>query len=58
MPTLQQQIATKFLSSLSAAKALDQDKIEQLRATFASGKKLKPEDLVKLFSEPSGGDVK
>ena len=58
MPTLQQQIAAKFLTSLSASKALEEERIERLRAMLATGKKLKAEDLVKLFDEPSGGDVK
>ena len=58
MPTLQQQIAAKFLASLSAAKALDDEKINQLRVLLASGKKVKTDELVKLFAEPSGGDVK
>lgn len=58
MPTLQQQIAAKFIASLSAAKALDDEKINQLRVLLGSGKKLKTDELVKLFAEPSGGDVK
>jgi hypothetical protein len=58
MPTLQQQIAAKFLASLSATKTLDDEKIDQLRTLLASGKKLKTDELVKLFAEPSGGDVK
>lgn len=58
MPTLQQQIAAKFLASLAAAKALEDEKIDQLRLLLASGKKLKTDELVKLFAEPSGGDVK
>ncbi len=58
MPTLQQQIAAKFLASIAAAKVLDDEKIDQLRVLLASGKKLKTDELVKLFAEPSGGDVK
>ena len=58
MPTLEQQIAAKFLASLSAAKALEDEKIDQLRALLTSGKKVKTDELVKLFAEPSGGDVK
>ena len=58
MPTLQQQIAAKFLASLSASKAVEEEKIERLRAMLATGKKLKAEELVKLFGEPSSGDVK
>lgn len=58
MPKLDQQIAAKFLASLAAAKALEDEKIDQLRALLGSGKKLKPDELVKLFAEPSAGDVK
>ena len=58
MPTLQQQIAAKFLAALSAGKALEDDKIDQLRLLLSSGKKLKTDELAKLFAEPSGGDVK
>ena len=58
MPTLQQQIVAKFLASISAAKALEAGKIDELRVLLASGKKLKTDDLVKLFAEPPGEDVK
>ena len=58
MPTLQQQITDKFLTKLARAKDLDEQKIEQLRALLADGKKLKPEQLVKVFSLPAGGDLK
>jgi hypothetical protein len=58
MSTIQKEIVTKFLASLSAAKMLEEEKIEQLRVLLTSGKTLKTEELVKLFAEPSGGDVK
>jgi hypothetical protein len=58
MQTLQHQIAAKFLASLSATKALEDEKIDRLRVLLASGKKLKTDELVKLFAEPSEGDVK
>jgi len=58
MPTLQQQIAAKFLASLSASRVLEDEKIEQLRMLLASGRKLKTDELAKLFAEPSSGDVK
>jgi hypothetical protein len=57
MPTLQQQIAAKFLRSLSARNVIEEEKIERLRMLLASGKKLKLEELVSLFAEPSGGDL-
>jgi len=58
MPTLQQQIAEKFLAKLGESKALDAERIEELRLLLAGNKKLKADDLVKLFSQPAGGDVK
>jgi hypothetical protein len=58
MPTLQQQIVEKFLTKLSGAKEIDADKIDQLRSLLAAGKRLKADDLVKVFSRPAGGDLK
>lgn len=58
MPTLQQQIAEKFLAKLAKSPDVDKDKIERLKSLLADGKKLKPEDLVKVFSMPAGGDLK
>jgi hypothetical protein len=58
MPTLQQHIADKFITSLSVTKGLEDERIERLRALLSSGKKIKPDELVKIFVEPSGEDVK
>jgi hypothetical protein len=58
MPTLQQQIVEKFLGQLAESKAMDAERIEQLRTLLADSKKLKADDLVKLFSQPAGGDLK
>ena len=58
MPTLQQQIAGKFLERLEKSGALDAARIDQLRALLAGSKKVKADDLVKLFSQPAGDDVK
>jgi preprotein translocase subunit Sss1 len=58
MATLQQIIAEKFLAKLLEDKALDAEKVEQLRAILASGKKPKAEEFVKVFTQPAGGDVK
>jgi hypothetical protein len=58
MPTLQQHVADKFLARLAASGALDTDRIEQLRTLLAGNKKIKADDLVKLFSQPAGNDVK
>jgi hypothetical protein len=59
MPTLQQQIANKFIDKLAKATTeRDAAKVEQLRALFGDGKKLKPDDLVNLFSLPSEPEIK
>jgi hypothetical protein len=58
MPTLQQQIAEKFLAKLAGSKDVDADKVDQLRAVLAGNRKVKAEDFVKIFSLPAGGDLK
>jgi hypothetical protein len=58
MPTLQQQIAAKFLAKLGESKDVDAEKIEQLRTLLASSKKPKADDFVKIFLFPAGGDLK
>jgi hypothetical protein len=57
MPTLQQQIAEKFLAKLALSSAIDADKIEQLRSLLADSKKPKADDFVRIFSQPAGGDL-
>jgi hypothetical protein len=58
MSTLQQQIADKFLAKLTDANAIDSERIDQLRKLLSDNQKLKPDDLVKIFSLPAGGDLK
>jgi hypothetical protein len=58
MATLQQQIAEKFLAKLAESKDLESERINQLRILLADSKKLKADDLVKVFSQPAGGDLK
>ncbi len=58
MATLQKQIAEQFLAKLAESKDLDAERIDQLRKLLADSKKLKADDLVKLFSLPAGGDLK
>jgi hypothetical protein len=58
MATLQQQIVEKFLTKLAKSKDVDAGSIEQLRILLAENKKIKPDDLVKIFSLPAGGDLK
>ena len=58
MATLQQQIAEKFLAELAESKVVDAEKIDQLRSLLGDSKKVKPDDFVKIFSAPAGGDLK
>jgi hypothetical protein len=58
MPTLQQQVADKFVERLSESGALDTERVDQLRTLLTNNKKIKADDLVKLFSQPLGNDVK
>jgi hypothetical protein len=57
MPTLHQQIVEKFLGKLTSSKEFDAERIAKLRAVLADSKKLKADELVKVFVE-SGGDIK
>jgi hypothetical protein len=56
--TLQQQIVAKFLAKLTESKGVEAEIIDQLRILLADNKKLKADDLVKVFSQPAGGDLK
>ncbi len=58
MATLQQKIAEKFLAKVAESKDVGPEKVTQLRDLLAAGKKLKADDLVKVFSLPAGGDLK
>jgi hypothetical protein len=58
MPTLQQQVTEKFLARLIESGTLEPERIAQLRLLLAGNKKLKADDLVKLFSTLAGGDIK
>ena len=58
MATLQDTIADEFLAELAKAAEFDKGKVDQLRALLAGKKKLKPEDLVAVFSLPHGGEIK
>ena len=58
MTTLQQQIVQKFLAKLAETDALDAVKIEEIRILLTGTKKVTPDDLVKLFSQPVGSDTK
>lgn len=54
MATIQQHIRDTFLTMLATSGSVDANKIDQLRVLMDDGKKLKPDDIVKLFSSPAG----
>ena len=58
MPTIQQTIADKFLEKLAECKEVDANKIAQLRTLLTDKKKPGPDDFVKIFTVPAGGDLK
>jgi hypothetical protein len=58
MATLQQKIAETFLAKLAGAKEIDADKLAKIKALLVAEKKPKVDDFVKVFSLPTGGDVK
>ncbi len=58
MASLQQQIADKFLAALAQRKEIDADKVVELRALLARGKKPKADEFIRVFSAPPGGEVK
>jgi hypothetical protein len=58
VPTLQAIIAEQFFAKLSEADSVDESKVEQLRVLFSAGKKIKVDDLVKIFSLPPGSELK
>jgi hypothetical protein len=58
MPTLQQQVAEKFLAKLAESKDVDADKIDQIRTLLANSRKPKADDFVKIFTLFPGGDLK
>ncbi len=58
MTTLYQQIGEKFLAELANSKDVSPQKLEALKPLFADGKKLKPDDLVKIFTSAEEDEVK
>ena len=57
MITIQQKIAEKFLAELADQKSVTPEQIKRLRLLLASGKKIKPDEFAKAFSEPPGENV-
>ncbi len=55
MASIQQQIRDSFLTKLAESAAVDTDKIPKLRELMCSGRKLKADDIVKLFSSTGDG---
>jgi hypothetical protein len=58
MPTLYQQIGDKFLAELQKSKDVSEKKLKGLRELLADGKKLKVDDLVKVFTSAEDDEVK
>lgn len=58
MPTLQQQIAEKFLKQLAQSTEVSAEKVERLRSVLSAAKKPKADDFVRVFTEPDHGDIK
>lgn len=58
MTSLQEQIVEKFLAELAESTDVDINKIEQLKRLLNDEKKLKPDDLVRIFSLPLGEPIK
>ncbi len=50
MSNLQKAIADKFIDALGKEKSLDADMVKNLRDLLGSDKKLKPDDLMKVFT--------
>ncbi|MCP3419519.1 DUF1577 domain-containing protein [Bradyrhizobium brasilense] len=57
VPTLQAIIASKYFEKLRQSEDVDAGKIAQLEELFASGKKIKVDELVKVFAVPAGSDI-
>jgi hypothetical protein len=58
MATLYERIEEKFLAELEKSKDVSAKKIEALRPLFADGKKLKADDLVRIFTSADDDEVK
>ena len=58
MAKLQNEIADSFLERLKESPDVSSEMVAALRELMSAGKKLKADDLVRVFSPPPGGDVK
>ena len=57
MMTVQQRIEEQFLADLSGSADITAEQVERLRQLMATGKKIKPDELVEVFMEPAREDV-
>lgn len=57
MAKLQAEIANTFLQELRERPEVTPEMIDGLRELMSGEKKLKADDLVKIFAPPPGGDV-
>lgn len=58
MSTLYQRIGERFLAELQKSKDVSEKKLKALRELLADGKKLKADDLVKIFTSAEDDEVK
>ena len=58
MAKLQTEIAGTFLEKLKESPNITPEMVAALRELLSAKKKLKADDLVKVFSPPAGGNVK
>ncbi len=58
MANLQKLIASTFLEKLKESPDVTPEIVEALRELLSATKKLKADDLEKVFSPPAGGDVR
>jgi hypothetical protein len=58
MTTLYQKIGEQFLSRLANSTEIDSKKVERLRGLITSGKKLKVQELVTVFTGSDENEVK
>ena len=58
MTTLYQQIGERFLAELQKSQDIGPQKLEALKLLFADSKKLRPDDLVILFTSAEEDEIK
>lgn len=58
MAKLQNEIADSFLEKLKQSPDISSEMVVALRELMSAGKKLKADDLIKVFSPSSGGEAK